>query len=42
VILAFLRLNTHPATIVSFDRDFARFEGVALRHPGRPVGPISQ
>lgn len=24
----------HGATVVSFDRDFARFEGVALRRPG--------
>ena len=24
----------HGATVVSFDRDFARFEGIALRRPG--------
>lgn len=31
--LAALALE-HGATVVSFDRDFARFEGVALRRPG--------
>ena len=31
--LAALALE-HGATIVSFDRDFARFEGVRLRQPG--------
>lgn len=31
--LAALALE-HGATIVSFDRDFARFEGVALHRPG--------
>ncbi len=31
--LAALALE-HGATVVSFDRDFARFEGVALHHPG--------
>ena len=31
--LAALALE-HGATIVSFDRDFARFEGVTLRRPG--------
>lgn len=31
--LAALALE-HGATVVSFDRDFARFEGVALRVPG--------
>jgi uncharacterized protein len=31
--LAALALE-HGATVVSFDRDFARFEGVALRLPG--------
>ncbi len=33
VHLAALALE-HGATVVSFDRDFARFEGVALRRPG--------
>lgn len=31
--LAALALE-HRATVVSFDRDFARFEGVALQRPG--------
>ncbi|MGH8970682.1 MAG: TA system VapC family ribonuclease toxin [Actinomycetes bacterium] len=31
--LAALALE-HAATVVSFDRDFARFEGVPLRRPG--------
>ncbi len=31
--LAALALE-HGATVVSFDRDFARFEGVSLRRPG--------
>lgn len=31
--LAVLALE-HGATVVSFDRDFARFEGVALHRPG--------
>lgn len=31
--LAALALE-HGATVVSFDRDFARFEGVTLRRPG--------
>jgi uncharacterized protein len=31
--LAALALE-HGATVVSFDRDFARFEGVVLRRPG--------
>lgn len=31
--LAALALE-HDATIVSFDRDFARFQGVAVRRPG--------
>lgn len=31
--LAALALE-HGATVVSFDRDFARFEGVALQRPG--------
>ncbi len=31
--LAALALE-HGATVVSFDRDFARFEGVALLRPG--------
>lgn len=31
--LAALALE-HGATVVSFDRDFARFEGLALRRPG--------
>lgn len=31
--LAALALE-YGATVVSFDRDFARFEGVALHHPG--------
>ena len=33
--LAALALE-HGATVVSFDRDFARFEGLALHRPGGP------
>ncbi|MDQ3664327.1 MAG: PIN domain-containing protein [Actinomycetota bacterium] len=39
--LAALALE-HGATVVSFDRDFARFHGVRLRRPDSPTDPPIQ